>query len=68
MLTLNEALRTDRLEDFIAQAEAEGVEAADRDEFDRLVGICASVTFGPLPEGPFAPVLVGPWPPPSPEA
>ena len=37
MLTLNEALRTDRLEDFIAQAEAEGVEAADRQIFDVIV-------------------------------
>lgn len=47
MLTLNEALRTDRLEDFIAQAEAEGVEAADSEAFDRLV----RVVTAPLPEG-----------------
>ena len=33
MLTLNEALRTDRLEDFISQAEAQGVEAADAEAF-----------------------------------
>lgn len=47
MLTLNEALRTDRLDEFIAQAEAEGVEAADREMFDRLVGAVTA----PLPEG-----------------
>ena len=32
-LTLNEALRSNRLADFIAQAEAEGVAAADEAEF-----------------------------------
>lgn len=37
-LTLNEALRTNRLEDFIAQAEAEGVAGADRAEFDDVLG------------------------------
>ena len=37
-LTLQEALETNRLEDFIAQAEAEGVEAADREMFEGLVG------------------------------
>jgi hypothetical protein len=33
-LTLKEALKTNRLEDFIAQAEAEGVEAADKEELE----------------------------------
>ncbi len=33
-LTLNEALRLDRLADFIAQAEADGVAAADAAEFE----------------------------------
>ena len=37
MLTLNEALRADRLEDFIAQAEADGIEAADRHMLTRLL-------------------------------
>lgn len=37
-LTLNEALRTHRLDDFIAQAEAEGVAAADEEAFDALLG------------------------------
>lgn len=48
MLTLNEALRTDRLGDFIAQAEAEGIAAADEQLFDRLMGKVVKV---PLPEG-----------------
>lgn len=47
MLTLNEALSSGRLEDFIAQAEAEGVEAADAEAFDRLVG---AVITAPPPE------------------
>lgn len=47
MLTLNEALRSNRLDDFIAQAEAEGVANADREMFE---GIVARVT-APLPEG-----------------
>ena len=47
MLTLNEALLTNRLEDFIAQAEAEGVKAADSQLFDAMV---KRVT-APLPEG-----------------
>ena len=38
LLTLNEALRTHRLDDFIAQAEAEGVAAALQSEFDELLG------------------------------
>ena len=33
-LTLNEALRTHRLNDFIAQAEADGVEPADAEAID----------------------------------
>ena len=48
MITLNEALRTNRIDDFIAQAEAEGVEAADSAAFERLIG---SVVRVPLPEG-----------------
>jgi hypothetical protein len=36
-LTLNEALRTNRLDDFIAQAEAEGVASAIQAEFDEIV-------------------------------
>lgn len=47
-LTLNEALRSNRLADFIAQAEAEGVAAADAAEFDDLLGRVVKV---PLPEG-----------------
>lgn len=47
-LTLNEALRTHRLDDFIAQAEAAGVRAADEAEFNKLVG---RVVKAPLPEG-----------------
>jgi hypothetical protein len=46
-LTLQEALNSNRLEDFIAQAEAQGVEAANRMEFESLV---KRVT-APLPEG-----------------
>lgn len=37
-LTLSEALQSNRLADFIAQAEAEGVAAANALEFERLVG------------------------------
>lgn len=37
-LTLNEALRRNRLADFICQAEAEGVAAANEAEFQELVG------------------------------
>lgn len=37
-LTLNEALRSGRLEDFILQAEAEGVANASVVEFDAMVG------------------------------
>lgn len=46
-LTLREALDSNRLDDFIAQAEAEGVEAANRELFDQVV---ERVT-APLPEG-----------------
>lgn len=37
-LTLQEALDSNRLDDFIAQAEAEGVEAANRELFDQVLG------------------------------
>lgn len=47
-LTLNEALRLDRLADFIAQAEAEGVAAADEAEFNELLGRVVKV---PRPAG-----------------
>lgn len=36
-LTLSEALSAGRLDDFVAQAEAEGVGPADRAQFDKLV-------------------------------
>ena len=38
MLTLSEAIKTGRLQDFIAQEEARGVGSIDRAEFDRLLG------------------------------
>ena len=38
MITLSEALEQDRLEEFIEQAEAEGVGPADRAQFEALVG------------------------------
>ena len=38
VLTLNEALRTHRLNDFIARADADGVAAAARAEFDDPLG------------------------------
>lgn len=37
-LTLAEALASDRLQDFAAQAEADGVGPADRTMFDALMG------------------------------
>lgn len=37
-LTLAEALASNRLADFAAQAEAEGVGPADRSQFEALVG------------------------------
>lgn len=46
-LTLAEALRTHRLDDFIAQAEAEGVANADETAFERLLG---RVVKAPPPE------------------
>lgn len=47
-LTLAEALRSDRLDDFIAQAEADGVAAADEEAFERLLG---RIVKAPQPEG-----------------
>ena len=46
-LTLAEALSTNRLGDFAAQAEADGFGPADRTQFDALVGRVTA----PLPEG-----------------
>lgn len=46
-LTLQEALDSNRLDDFIAQAEAAGVEAANRELFDALMGAVTA----PPPEG-----------------
>ena len=37
-LSLAKVLKTGRLQDFVAQEEARGVEMADRDEFDAAVG------------------------------
>lgn len=37
-LTLSEALASDRLADFVAQAEADGIGPIDRAQFDALVG------------------------------
>lgn len=47
MLTLQEAIDTGRLEDFISQAEAEGIGPADRSEFQAMVGRITA----PQPEG-----------------
>lgn len=47
-LTLNEAIRLNRLADFIAQAEAAGVAAADEAEFENLLG---RIIKAPQPEG-----------------
>lgn len=47
MITLSEALANDRLDEFIAQAEAEGVGPADRAQFEALVGRVTA----PQPEG-----------------
>lgn len=47
MLTLSEALKTGRVAEFAAQAEAEGVGPADRAQFDAMVGHITA----PLPEG-----------------
>jgi hypothetical protein len=46
-LTLSEALASGRLDDFAAQAEAEGVGPADRAQFEALVGRITA----PQPEG-----------------
>lgn len=46
-LTLSQALSEGRLQDFAAQAEAEGIGPADRAQFDALVGRVTA----PLPEG-----------------
>ena len=46
-LSLADALASDRLEDFIAQAEADGIGPADRAQFDALMGRVTA----PLPEG-----------------
>jgi len=46
-LTLSEALASDRLADFAAQAEAEGVGPADRVQFEALVGAITA----PPPKG-----------------
>lgn len=45
-LKLNDALAVNRLQDFIAQAEADGIGPADRAQFDALVGRVTA----PLPE------------------
>ena len=46
-LSLAEALASDRLGDFAAQAEADGIGPVDRAQFDSLVGRVTA----PLPEG-----------------
>lgn len=38
MITLSEALAENRLEEFIVQAEAEGIGPVDRAQFDATVG------------------------------
>lgn len=38
MLTLAEAIEQDRLDEFVAQAEEQGVGPADRAQFEALVG------------------------------
>ena len=47
MLTLQTALAENRLEEFIDQAEAQGIGPADRVQFDALVGRVTA----PQPEG-----------------
>jgi hypothetical protein len=47
MITLSEALSSDRLDEFVAQAEAAGIGPADRAQFEDLV---KRVT-APQPEG-----------------
>lgn len=46
-LSLADALASDRLNDFIAQAEADGIGPADRAQFDALLGRVTE----PQPEG-----------------
>lgn len=46
-LSLADALATARISDFIAQAEAEGIGPADRDQFNAMVGRITA----PQPEG-----------------
>ena len=46
-LNLAEALAGGQLDDFVAQAEAQGVGPADRAQFDAMVGRVTA----PLPEG-----------------
>ena len=46
-LKLNVALAENRLQEFAAQAEADGIGPADRAQFDTLVGRVTA----PLPEG-----------------
>ena len=38
MITLKQALEDGRLQDFIAQEEANGVDPVDRGEFDEVLG------------------------------
>jgi hypothetical protein len=47
MLTLADAIAQDRLREFAAQAEAEGIGPADRDQFEALLGRVTA----PQPEG-----------------
>ena len=47
MLSLSEALRLGKIDEFVAQAEAEGIGPADRTQFDTVVGRVTA----PLPEG-----------------
>lgn len=46
-LTLSEALASGRLDDFVAQAEAEGIGPANRAQFEAMVGRVTA----PQPEG-----------------
>lgn len=47
MLTLAQALTEGRLQDFVDQAEAQGIGPADRAQFDAMVGRVTA----PQPEG-----------------
>jgi len=40
-LTLSQALASGRLDDFVAQAEADGIGPADRSQFDALMRVTA---------------------------